>query len=494
MNDTDPYRMLIDGKWVDGSTGERFDSLDPYRQKPWASIPQASDSDVDHAVRSARAAFETTWRKTNGGERARLMLRLADLIEAEAPRLARLETTDNGKVIRETTRQMGFAARNYRFLAGQADKLYGQTIPLDNADLFDFTLHEPAGVAALLVAWNSPIQLLTNKLAPALAAGCTVVIKPSEHASVTTLELARLAEEAGYPPGVINVVTGDGRVGAALTAHDDLDLISFTGGQRTGRLVARAAADNLVAVALELGGKSPNIVFADADLDAAIPGALAGIFGAAGQTCIAGSRLLVERPVYEEVLQQLGERTAAIRLGDPLDPDTEMGPVANQLQYDTILDYIAAAKADGARLLTGGGPADDPDLPTGYFVQPTVFADVTGDMKVASEEVFGPVLAVMPFDGEEEAIRIANSTQYGLASGLWTRSLSRAMRVAREIRAGTVWINTYRTNAAQAPFGGYKKSGFGRERGLDSLHDYLRVKNVMADLSEDVGDPFAMRV
>ncbi len=329
---TTDYRMLIGGEWGDSSTGERLPSVNPFDREVWATIPQASPEDVGRAISAAREAFDAGWKNTNGLERARLMNGLADLLDADAERMARLETTDNGKVIRETSNQMRFAARNYRFFAGYADKLYGEVIPLDNPTIFDYTAREPLGVVALITAWNSPIGLLANKLAPALAAGNTVVIKPSEQASATTLEFGRFVEEAGFPDGVVNVVTGDGRVGEALTTTREVDKISFTGSDRVGSIIAGNASKNLVPVTLELGGKSPNIVFADADLDQAVPGALAGIFASTGQTCIAGSRLLVESAVYEEVVARIAERARTIRLGNPIDPATEMGPAATEAQ------------------------------------------------------------------------------------------------------------------------------------------------------------------
>ena len=359
---TTDYQMLIGGEWIDSSTGERLTSINPFDQEMWATIPQASEGDVSRALSSARLAFENVWRDVNGLQRAELMAQFADLIEANASRMARLETTDNGKVIRETHNQMRFSARNYRFFAGYADKLYGEVIPLDNTDLFDYTLREPFGVVILIIAWNSPMQLLANKLAHALAAGNTVVVKPSEHASVTTLELGKLVEEAGFPDGVVNIVTGDGRVGDFLTKSPLVDKISFTGGAHTGRTIASNASQNLVPVTLELGGKSPNIVFADADLERAVNGAVAGIFGAAGQTCIAGSRLLVERPVYGEVVDEVASRALKIHLGDPLDPETEMGPVANEAQYKRVLELIDAGKAEGAEVAAGGEPARGENL------------------------------------------------------------------------------------------------------------------------------------
>jgi (Z)-2-((N-methylformamido)methylene)-5-hydroxybutyrolactone dehydrogenase len=490
---TAEYQMLIGGGWVDGLTGERLASINPFNQEAWATIPQASEDDANRALSSAREAFENGWGDVNGLRRAQLMTKLADLIEANASRMARLETKDNGKVIRETQNQVRFSARNYRFFAGYADKLYGEVIPLDNTDLFDYTLREPFGVVVLIIAWNSPMQLLANKLAPALAAGNTVVVKPSEHASVTTLELGKLVEKAGFPDGVVNIVTGNGRVGDFLTRSPSVDKISFTGGPQTGRIIASNASQNLVPTTLELGGKSPNIVFADADLERAINGAVAGIFGAAGQTCIAGSRLLVQRPVYGEVVDKVASRARKICLGDPLNPDTEMGPVANEAQYERILELIDAGKAEGAEVAAGGEPVRGDDFDRGFFIAPTVFANVDNRMTIAQEEIFGPVLSTIPFDDEEQAIEIANSTRYGLASGLWTRDFSRAHRFARSIHAGTVWVNTYRGAAAQAPFGGVKQSGYGRERGQHALVEYTRVKNVMADLSQSTSDPFSIR-
>ncbi len=488
------YQMLIDGAWTDGTGDERLDSYNPFDQSVWATIPQASEADVAAAIEAAHRAFHGGWRRTNGRDRAALMMRLADLIEENADALARVDSTDNGKVIRETTSQMGFAARNYRHFAGYADKLLGDTIPLDNGDMFDFTLIEPLGVAVLVTAWNSPLPLLANKLAPALATGNTVVVKPSEHASASTLEFGRLIEAAGFPPGVVNIVTGDGRLGPALTTHPRVRKISFTGGAQTARKILRAAADGIVPVTTELGGKSPNIVFDDADLDAAVTGAVAGVFGAAGQTCIAGSRLLVQRTVYREVSERIVAKAGQIRLGDPLDRATEMGPTANSLQFERVLGMIREAEAGGAQIATGGKAPDDAALRGGFFIEPTVVVDVDPQAPIAREEIFGPVLCFMPFDTEADALEIANDSDYGLAAGIWTNDLRRAHRMARDIEAGVVWVNTYRASYVGAPFGGTKQSGHGRERSWHALMEYTQPKNVMIDLSGSARDPFAMKL
>ncbi|MDR3003623.1 MAG: aldehyde dehydrogenase [Acidovorax sp.] len=483
--------LFIAGEWVQAE--EHFDAINPYTGQAWTTIPQASTEQVSAAIDAARHAFEHGWKQTTGLERARLLFRLADLLEASADELSQMESTDNGKVVRETRVQMGLAARQYRFYAGYADKLWGQVIPLDQRDVFDYVSNEPLGVVALITPWNSPLLLLSNKLAPALAAGNTVVVKPSEHASATTLEFCRLIEKAGFPKGVINVVTGDYRVGQALVGSRKLDRISFTGSPEVGKSIAAVAGRNLVPVTLELGGKSPNIIFEDANLQRATVGALAGIFAATGQTCIAGSRLLVQQSVYKEVVATLKQRAEAIRLGNPLELSTEMGTVANEPQFLRIMGKIAGAMEEGARLVTGGSRASGPGLDQGFFVRPTIFADVDNAMDIAQEEVFGPVLSIIPFDTEEDAVRIANGTRYGLASGVWTNDLARTMRMTRAIKAGTVWVNTYRVSAAQAPFGGTKESGFGRERGEAGLAEFLTTKNVMIDFSNDERDPFVVK-
>lgn len=488
------YKLFINGQWTTDSRQEFFPAINPYTREEWASIPQATETQVVSAISAARQAFDATWSKTSGLERARLLNRLADLLEADADRMGRLESTDNGKVIRETRSQMGFAARQYRFYAGYADKLWGKVIPLDQRDVFDFSQRVPLGVAVLITAWNSPMGLLSNKLAPAIAAGNCVVIKPSEHASATTLEFAKFVERAGFPPGVINVVTGDARVGKALMTSGRIDRVSFTGSPAVGRDIAASAGRLLVPVTMELGGKSPNIVFEDADLKKAIVGALAGIFAATGQTCIAGSRLLVQRKVCDEVTDALVARARKIRMGDPTDPNTEMGTAANEPQFNRIIGSIEQAVAEGAVLATGGKAAEGPNLGRGFFIEPTIFTNVNNEMAIAQEEVFGPVLSIIPFDTEEEAIAIGNATKYGLASGIWTTNVSRALRMARAIHSGSVWVNTYRAVAVQAPFGGMKDSGFGRERGEVALDEFTTTKNVMIDFSDEERDPFAIKV
>ena len=487
------YQLYIDGKWRAASGGATMPAINPYNRQVHAAVPVATAADVEEAVAAARRAYDTVWRRTTPGERARLLNTVADLLDADAMRMALLETTDNGKVIRETHSQMGYAARIFRYYAAWADKLHGDVVPLDQKDTLDFAIRVPYGVVATVTAWNSPVAILTNTLPAALAAGNCVICKPSEHASTTTLEIARLCDRAGFPPGVIQVVTGAGDVGAALTQAKGVDKIAFTGSPGVGRIIAQAAGANLRPVTLELGGKSPNIVFDDADFDRALVGALAGIFGATGQTCIAGSRLLVQRGIYERMVEGLAARAARIVMGDPRLPETEMGTAANEPQFNRILSFIEQAKGDGARLVAGGGRAEGPGLDEGFFIEPTIFADVRNDMKVAAEEIFGPVLSIIPFADEEEAVAIANDTPYGLASGIWSENISRCMRLMREIDSGVVWVNTYRVAAPQAPFGGMKDSGYGRVRGEAGILEFTQTKNIFIDFSGDQRDPFAMK-
>jgi aldehyde dehydrogenase (NAD+) len=487
------YQLYIDGQWRDAADGATIPAINPYDQTVHAHIPVATVGDVEEAIAAARRAFDAVWSKTSPGERARLLNKVADLLDADVDRMALLETTDNGKVIRETHNQMGYAARIFRYYAGWADKMHGDVVPLDQKDTLDLAIRVPYGVVACVTAWNSPVAILTNTLPAALAAGNCVILKPSEHASTTTLEVVKLCERAGFPAGVVQVVTGAGDVGAALTGSVQVDKISFTGSPGVGRLIAAKAGANLKPVTMELGGKSPNIVFDDADFDRALIGALAGIFGATGQTCIAGSRLLVQRGIYDRMVEGLAARAVQIRMGDPRLAETEMGTAANEPQFAKILSFIEAAKGDGARLVAGGGRAEGPGLEKGFFIQPTIFADVRNDMKVAAEEIFGPVLSIIPFDDEDEAVSIANDTPYGLASGVWSENITRCMRMMRAINSGVVWVNTYRVAAPQAPFGGMKDSGFGRVRGEAGILEFTQTKNVFIDFSGDRRDPFSMK-
>ncbi len=475
--------VFVGGEWRRSSGGGSFDSIDPNSGLAWASFPDCDGRDVDDAVAAARSAFEREPWRLDGFLRARLMFRLADLLDREAERLGAIESRDNGKTVAENIGQARFAARVYRYFAGMADKIDGRVVPLETTNAFDFTVREPYGVCALLLAWNSPLQLLANKLAPALAAGNTVVVKPSEVAPASILEFAKLVEEAGFPAGVVNVLTGYGPlVGRSLAEHPDVELVSLTGGIATGRAIAAIAAQAPKKVVLELGGKSPNIIFEDADLDLAVKGAVAGIFSASGQTCIAGSRLLVHESIVGEVIDRLTARAKSIRLGNPADSTTEMGPIATEPHMQRVLAFVRGAIDEGATVAAGGKRADRDDLKQGFFVEPTVLTDVEPSMRIAREEVFGPVLCVFPFRNDAEAIELANETEFGLAAGLWTSNLDRALTVSRAMRAGTVWVNTYRSSSPAAPFGGFKRSGLGRERGKEALLEYLQVKNVMISI------------
>jgi aldehyde dehydrogenase (NAD+) len=488
----DTHQLFIDGRFVEAQGGHTFASVNPYTGKPWVELADGSEADVARATHAARGAFDTAspWRRMPQRDRGRLLLRLADALDKSANHLARVEATDNGKLLREMLVQTSYLPRWYEYFGGLADKVLGDTIPSDRPNYLLYTQREPVGVIAAFLPWNSPLLLLTWKLAPALAAGCTVVIKPSEHASASTAEFAQIVAEVGFPPGVVNVVTSSSvDTAAALASDPRVDKIAFTGSTAAGAAVVRASAANLTRVMLELGGKSPNIVFADADLDAAANGVIAGIFAAGGQTCIAGSRLLVERSVHDDLVDRVVARARSIVLGDPMDPSTEMGPLATRDQLAKVERLVATALAEGAQLRTG---ARQPAGLDGFFYEPTVLTGVASEMTIAREEVFGPVLAVIPFDTEPEAVAIANDSPFGLAAGVWTSHVQRAHRVAAALRAGTVWVNAYRVVSFQAPFGGFGASGWGRENGPRAMDEFLETKTVWVELTGATRDPFVM--
>jgi acyl-CoA reductase-like NAD-dependent aldehyde dehydrogenase len=493
---TSPIREF--GLWIGGeevaSLGEgRVAVVNPATGQQWSSLVDATREDVDRAVTSAAAAFAGRW-SSSPSMRSSSLLALADLMEERAEELAALDVQDNGKIIRETLGQIRGVTRWYRYYAGLADKIEGATMSSEKASAVNYTVREPLGVIACVTAWNSPLLLAAVKLAPALAAGNTAVLKPSEYASSSTLAFGQLCCEAGMPPGVVNVVTGRGVVaGSSLIEHPLVEYVSFTGSSATGGAIASAVGARLKDVTLELGGKSPNIIFEDADVDAAIVGVLGGIFAAAGQSCVAGSRVLIHRPVYEDVLERLRARAETIVVGDPLDAETEMGPIANPAQLEKVERYVQLGRESGARLVTGGRRLERPGEGQGYYYAPTIFADVDNQSRLAQEEVFGPVIAAMPFDDEDEAVTLANATAYGLASGVWTSDLARAHRMTKRLQSGSVFVNTYRAMAPNMPVGGYKHSGIGRENGMDAVLDFTRVKSVWIETEPVLVDPFKMR-
>jgi aldehyde dehydrogenase (NAD+) len=478
----DPGRLLIDGQWIEGT--KKFDTINPATGEVLTQISAASSEQVDRAVAAARRAFEDRngpWRKLSASERGRLIWKIADLVEKNIDELAELETLDNGKPIFESRYvDMPMVIDVLRYYAGWATKIHGETVNTFET-AFTYTLREPVGVVGMIVPWNFPLLLASWKLGPALACGNTIVWKPASQTSLTTLRFGELAVEAGLPAGVLNIVTGPGEVGRAMVKHPGIDKIAFTGSTEVGKEIMRSGADTLKRITLELGGKSPNIVFADSDIDNAVKGAITGIFYGKGEVCNAGSRLFVESKVQDEFLEKLSARASKMRPADPLDPKTRMGAIVSQEQMNTVLSYIEAGKKEGAELVAGGNRVNV-DGSKGYFIEPTIFRDVRNDMKIAREEIFGPVLATLTFDDLDQVIEQANQNEYGLASAVWTRDIKKAHTVSRRLKAGTVWINTYGLMDASLPFGGYKSSGFGRELGARALEHYTETKTVWLNM------------
>lgn len=489
------YQLHIDGEWVAPESDTWFETTNPYNNEAWALIPQGNASDVDKAVRAAHAAFSAgQWPRLTASQRGALLKRLAELLYEKADYLGELESRDNGKLLVECCAQMRYTAEWYNYYGGLADKVEGAVIPTDKAGVFNFTRYEPLGVVAAITPWNSPLMLATWKLAPALAAGNTVVLKPSEFTSVTSLEFMNLVTEAGFPKGVVNVVTGfGGDVGVPLVSHPLVAKVAFTGGEMAGQAINELAAKNFKKVILELGGKSPNIVFDDADIDQAVNGAIRGIFSAAGQSCVAGSRLLLHDSIHDRFVEKMIAIVKSAHIGNPANPETHIGPIATKLQLEKVLKYIEIAKSEGATCALGGNALKSGEFAKGNFVEPTIFTNVSNSMRIAQEEVFGPVLSVLRFKDVEEAIQIANDVNYGLAAGIWTKSLERAVYVSQRVKAGTVWVNTYRDTSYTSPFGGYKRSGIGREGGQEAIKDYLQVKSVWFSTGIDLPNPFIRR-
>lgn len=488
------YQLFINNEFVDPIQGEWFDSLDPYSGEPWAQIPRGTREDVDRAAQAAAAAMKGPWSKLSPTARGMLLYKLAGLIEENVDLLTEVEARDNGKLRSEVRGQVGYVAKYFYYYAGMADKIHGAVVPMDKPKVFNYTRQEPVGVIGTITPWNSSLLLTAWKVAPALCAGNTIVAKPSEHTSVSLLELAKLFVMAGFPPGVFNVVTGFGKdVGEPLVEHPLVPMIAFTGGDEGGRRVNMAAAKHFKKVTLELGGKSPNIVFEDADLTNAANGVITGIFSAGGQTCMAGSRLLLQESIHDEFVDRLIAITSKARLGDPSRSDVQMGPVATRPQFEKVVDYIRIAKEEGATCAFGGNVRTGPEFGAGQFVEPTIFTGVTNNMRIAQEEVFGPVLSVLKFTDEDDALRIANDIRFGLAAGVWTKSLHRTMYMSERLQAGTVWINNYRSTSFTTPFGGYKDSGLGREGGMEAVKEFMETKSVWISTDLEMPDPFVRK-
>jgi len=479
------YQLFIDGQFVDAESGKTFKSPNPATGETFAEVAEADKADVDKAVAAARKAFEGKWSKMSARDRGKLLYRLSQLIEQHAGELAELETSDNGKPIKESTYiDLPGVVENFEYFAGWPTKIEGETIPVPG-QMFNYTLREPVGVCGQIIPWNFPLLMAAWKLAPALACGNTVVLKPAEQTPVTALELAKLIQEAGFPEGVVNIIPGYGETaGAALASHPGIDKIAFTGSTEIGKLIAKSAAANLTKVSLELGGKAPNVIFADADLDQAVNGAMMGIFFNQGQVCCAGSRVFIEEKVKDEFLARFKEKAERITVGDPMDKATLMGPQVSMEQLNKIRSYVGIAREEGATVLSGGQSIQlEGAFQNGYFFQPTIFSEVNNSMRVAQEEIFGPVSSVITFDNDDDLLRQANETMYGLSAGIWTSNITRAHRFARAVKAGVVWINTFNMMNAASPFGGYKQSGYGREMGKHALELYTQVKSVWVDLS-----------
>lgn len=492
MGNLPHFQLFIDGEWTEGSDAQVMTSENPATGQGWATFACASAADVDRAVAAAKRVLDDpAWRDMTQTARGKLMYRLADLVAENAGRLGELETTDSGKLLAETSAQTGYVADYYRYFAGLADKVEGTVLPIDKPDMHVFTTREPIGVVAAIVPWNAQMFLTATKLGPALAAGCSVVLKASEIAPAPMLEFARLIEQAGFPPGVVSVITGDAENCAIrLTRHPDIDRIAFTGGPETARHVVRNSAENFAVTSLELGGKSPILVFDDADLDGAANGLIAGNFGASGQSCVAGTRGLVHRSLLEPLIERIEQKAGAIRLGDPLNSDTHVGPLCTAAQVRKIEATLATAQGQGAVIRFGGAPADRP----GNYMMPTLVQCTSPETETLQVEMFGPVMSLLPFDTEEEAIALANSTPYGLGSGVFTQNLARAHRVSKRIRAGICWVNTYRAISPIAPFGGFNQSGYGREAGVEAILDYTRTKTIWINTAQEpMANPFVMR-
>ena len=487
------YQMLIDGKWVNASNGAMFESINPTNGQVWSKVPEATETDVDDAVNAAHRAFSTgPWSKMTPTERGKCLRKLGDLLAEKSEPLGRTESVDTGKMLKETRWQAKYIAEFFHFYAGCADKISGETLPIDKPDLFVFTNREPLGVVAAIVPWNSHLFLVAVKVGPALAAGNTIVLKASEHASAAMLEFGELVAEAGFPPGVVNIVTGHGEpCGKALTSHPLVARISFTGGPNAARHVLYNSAENFAEVSLELGGKSPFIVFDDANIESAVNGSVAGIFGAAGQSCVAGSRLYLHEDIADEFLERMVAIAKDIRIGDPLLEETQMGPLCTIGQLENIEKEVSQAIEEGGQILHGG---KRPENFEGLFYEPTIISCASQNMKIVDTELFGPVLSVLKFRTEEEVIGLANDTVHGLAAGIFTRDSARSLRMAKAVRAGIVWVNTYRVVSPIAEFGGIKGSGYGRESGFQAMHDYTRPKTIWMNTSDEpFGNPFVMR-